>query len=78
MVNLLREEAAAVEMQMHLVSENLVNKCNQTMYARLHGRLYDLWDRYEDGDLCTEGFLGACSTIVGLGANPTSATFHDA
>ena len=56
LVTLLREEAAAVEMQMHLVSENLLNKRNKTKYARLHGRLFELWERYEDGDLSTEEF----------------------
>ena len=73
LVPLLLEEAATVERQVVLVSENLLHRRQRTMYAAIHGRLFDLWEKYEKEEITTESFLKACSAITGLSPTPTSA-----
>ena len=38
---------------MRLVSENLLTKITRKQYSTSHGKLFELWDRYEDGEIST-------------------------
>ncbi|KAK3868810.1 hypothetical protein Pcinc_025848 [Petrolisthes cinctipes] len=76
-VPLLLEEAATVKQQMTLVSENLLNRRQRSIYTSIHSRLFRLWEQYEDKEITTAAFLKSCSTISGLGPTPTSAMQND-
>ena len=64
---LLLKDAQTVDLQMRLVSENLLTKIPRKQYSTIHGKLFELWDRYEDGEISASKLLKACSTITGLG-----------
>ena len=53
LVPLLLKEARTVTLQMRLVSENLLTKITRKQYSTVHGKLLELWDRYEDGEIST-------------------------
>ena len=53
LVPLLRKEAEGVTLQMQLVSENLLNKIHRKQYRQIHGRLFDVCYKYDDGDITT-------------------------
>ena len=74
LVPLLLKEARTVDLQMRLVSENLLTKISRKQYSVVHGKLFELWDRYENNDISTSGLLRACGLITGLGpvTNPRS------
>ncbi|MPC90776.1 hypothetical protein E2C01_085776 [Portunus trituberculatus] len=74
---LLLEAAAIVKQQMTLVSENLLNRRQRSIYTSIHGRLFKLWEEYEDEEITTAAFLKSCSTIAGLGPTPTSAMHYE-
>lgn len=67
LVPLLRAEAEVVDLQMRMVSENLLTRIQKKKYLKIHGRLFDLWDKYEDEDISTSQLLRGCSHIIGLG-----------
>ena len=67
LVPLLLREADEVTLQMRLVSENLLTKVHREKYKKIHGKLHELWDKYDDGDLSTSSLLRAASQIAGLG-----------
>ncbi|XP_053381681.1 uncharacterized protein LOC123533370 [Mercenaria mercenaria] len=67
LVPLLRREAETVDLQIRLVSAHLLTRLHRARYARLHGALFDAWDKYEDGELTTTPLLRRCSNIAGLG-----------
>ena len=71
---LLLEEAATVEQQMIFVLENLLNRRERSVCASIHGRIFQLWDKCEDGDISTAKFLKLCTTISGIGPTPATAT----
>ncbi len=57
MVPLLRTEANDVDIQVRLVSENLLTRNQRTKYRRVHGRIFEIWDKYEDDDNYTTSKL---------------------
>ena len=69
---LLLREADEVKLQMRLVSENLLTKVHREKYKKIHGKLHELWDKYDDGDLSTSSLLRAASQIAGLGPSIVS------
>ncbi|XP_053384651.1 uncharacterized protein LOC123549348 [Mercenaria mercenaria] len=72
LVPLLRREAKTVDLQIRLVSALLLTRLHRARYARLHGALFDAWDKYEDGELTTTQLLRRCSNIAGLGPSTGS------
>ena len=38
---------------MRLVSENLLSRITRKQYSTIHGKLFELWDRYKDGEIST-------------------------
>ena len=77
LVPLLLEEAGTVEQQMSLVSENLLHRRQRSIYTAIHGRLFQLWEKYEDDQITTEAFLKSCAAIAGLGPTPTSTELYE-
>ncbi|KAK3887054.1 hypothetical protein Pcinc_008819 [Petrolisthes cinctipes] len=77
LVPLLLEEAATVKQQVTLVSENLLNRRQRSIYISIHSRLFWLWEQYEDEEITMAAFLKSCSTISGLGPTPISAMQND-
>ena len=57
LVPLLRAEAQDVSITVRLVSENLVTRNQRKKYAKIHGRLFDLWDQYEEEEEYTTSKL---------------------
>ena len=53
---LLREEAETVDLQIRLVSKNLLSKIRRRKYKNLHGKLIDAWDRYEEEEITTTAY----------------------
>ena len=77
-IPLLLGEAETVDLQMRLVSENLLHRIHRTQYAKIHGRLFQIWDEYEDGDRTTTQRLRDVSRITGLGpAAKSSQNYED-
>ena len=59
---LLLNDAQTVGLQMRIVSENLLTKTTRKQHSTIHGKLFELWGRYEDGEISTskqvaEGFI---------------------
>ncbi|KAH3724253.1 hypothetical protein DPMN_050068 [Dreissena polymorpha] len=48
MVPLLRTEADDVTLTVRLVSEQMVTRNHRMQYKKLHDKLYEIWDRYEN------------------------------
>ena len=38
---------------MRIVSENLLTKITRKQYSTIHGKVFELWGRYEDGEIST-------------------------
>lgn len=76
LVPLLLGEAETVNVQMRLVSENLLTRTHRQQYRHIYGKLFDLWDQYDDGLISTNKLLRACSQINGLGPTTTSAPHY--
>ena len=45
LVPFLRGESEIVELQVRLVSENLLTRLHRKRYREVHGRLFDAWDK---------------------------------
>ncbi|KAH3851985.1 hypothetical protein DPMN_094474 [Dreissena polymorpha] len=50
MVPLLRTEANDVTLTVWLVSEQMLTRNHRMQYKKLHDKLYEIWDRYENED----------------------------
>ena len=72
LVPLLQKEAEGVNLQMRLLSENLLTDIHRKKYRQILCRLFDLGDKYDDGDITTSQLLRACGKISGLGPSATS------
>lgn len=77
MIPLLKKEAAIVDMQIRLVSDNLLTRIHKKKYATIHGRLFTAWDRYEDDETTTTQLLREVSNIAGLGPIDSGDAIHD-
>ena len=71
LVPLLLAEADEVTLQMRLVSENLLNRIHRKQYKRIHGKLFELWAKYLDGEITTSQLLRVTSKLTGLGPSAT-------
>ena len=67
LVSPLLAEADTVTLQRRLVSENLLNKVQKQKCKKLHGKLFELWDKYDNSEITTLQLLRATSKISGLG-----------
>ena len=67
LILLLRSEAETVDIQIRLVSDNLLCKIRRKKYINIHGLLEKAWDGYEEEELTTTGLLRRVSHINGLG-----------
>jgi len=77
LVPLLRSEAETVDLQIRLVSENLLTRIHRKQNVNTHGRLFEAWDKYEDDEMTTTQLLRTCSHIAGLGPDTTTDAIHD-
>lgn len=77
LVPLLKREAAVVDLQIRLISDNLLTRHHRKKYASLHGRLFASWDRYEDDEITTAQLLREVSNIAGLGPIDSGDAIHD-
>ena len=64
-VALLHSEASMVKLQMRLLRESKLRRCQQQKTKTFQGRIFKLWERYESGDLKTSGLLAACKHLTG-------------
>ena len=56
-------EAKFVTIQCRLVAENKLRRYQRSTYEDVQGRLYDLWDEYEQGRISTSKLLRECSVV---------------
>lgn len=72
LVPLLRGEAKVVDQQIRLVSHHLLTRLHRARYEKIHGKLFTIWDQYEDEEITTSQMLRKCSIVAGLA--PTAPT----
>jgi DNA-binding MltR family transcriptional regulator len=77
LVPLLRREAETVDLTIRLVSEHALTRVHRKIFKEVHGRLFEIWEKYEDDDMTTTQLLRACSHIIGLGPSTTQDDIHD-
>ncbi|KAH3890478.1 hypothetical protein DPMN_014559 [Dreissena polymorpha] len=77
LVHLLRHEAETVDLTIRLVSEHALTRVHRKILKEVHGRLFEIWEKYEDDDMTTSQLLRACSHIIGLGQSTTQDDIHD-
>ncbi|KAH3723663.1 hypothetical protein DPMN_049457 [Dreissena polymorpha] len=75
LVPLLRREADTVDMTIRLVSEHALTRVHRKKYKETHGRLFLIWEKYEDEETSTSQLLLACSRIAGLGPDNPMTRF---
>ena len=66
LVPLLRREAATVELQIQLVSEELLTRLQRKTYKDTHDKLFAAWDKYEEDELTTTQLLRLAANLSGL------------
>ncbi|KAH3693919.1 hypothetical protein DPMN_081358 [Dreissena polymorpha] len=77
MVPLLRTEADDVTLTVRLVSEQMMTRNHRMQYKKLHDKLYEIWDRYENEDeYTTSRLLRESSHLVGTGPIPANIEDH--
>ncbi|KAH3813734.1 hypothetical protein DPMN_142201 [Dreissena polymorpha] len=72
----MRREAETVDLTIRLVSEHALTRVHK-IFKEVHGRLLEIWEKYEDDDMTTTQLLRACSHIIGLGPSTTQDDIHD-
>lgn len=65
LVPLLFKEAKNVQVQVRLVKDGKLARCQRRKYRSLQGRIFSLWNKYEQHDLTTDQLLKACSRLSG-------------
>lgn len=65
LIELLGREAAMVELQAKLVSEDKLKRHQRKKYAHLQGRMFKYWNEYVEGSRSTSSLLRACSRLYG-------------
>ncbi|XP_006820186.1 uncharacterized protein LOC102808349 [Saccoglossus kowalevskii] len=60
-------EARLVSIQVRLVKEGKLRRYQQKQYKRIQGKLFNLWEKYEQREISTSKLLRACSKINGPG-----------
>ncbi|KAH3724128.1 hypothetical protein DPMN_049938 [Dreissena polymorpha] len=69
--------AETVDLTIRLVSEHALTRVNRNIFKEVHGRLFEIWEKYEDEDMTTTQLLRACSYIIGLGPSTTLDSIHN-
>lgn len=64
MAALLHREATDVKYACCFVGEGMVMRQQRRQYAKLHGRVMDLSDRFASGQLSANGLLKRCAVVV--------------
>ncbi|XP_052268633.1 uncharacterized protein LOC127870010 [Dreissena polymorpha] len=77
LVPLLRREAETADLTIRLVSEHALTRVHRKIFKEVHGRHFEIWEKYEDDDMTTTQLLRACSHIIGLGPSTTQDDIHD-
>ncbi|KAH3833573.1 hypothetical protein DPMN_106884 [Dreissena polymorpha] len=77
LVPLLRREAETVDLTIRLVSEHALTRVHRKFFKEVHGRLFEIWEKYEDDDMTTTQLMRACSHIIGLGPSTTQDDIRD-
>ena len=57
LVPLLHQEAEHAQLQAKLLSSRKLRKYQRTTYKKLQGRIFKLWERYEETEMSTSSFL---------------------
>ncbi|KAH3882677.1 hypothetical protein DPMN_006621 [Dreissena polymorpha] len=53
LVLLLRREAETVDLTIRLVSEHALTRVHRKIFKEVHGRLFEIWEKYDDDDMTT-------------------------
>ncbi|XP_052285910.1 uncharacterized protein LOC127881816 isoform X2 [Dreissena polymorpha] len=77
LVPLLCREAETVDLTIRLVSEHALTWVHRKIFKEVHGRLFKIWEKYEDDDMTTTQLLRACNHIIGLGPSTTQDDIHN-
>ena len=62
---LLAEEARLVTVQTRLIGQHKLRRRQRTVYRRVQGRIFELWDRYDAGDISVMHLLRHVSRVYG-------------
>jgi len=68
LVPLLHQEASLLSVQQQLVSEDKLKRYQRTTYRRIQGRIFSLWEQYQQDDITTSKLLRECGQIYGPAA----------
>ncbi|XP_078326514.1 uncharacterized protein LOC144622949 isoform X1 [Crassostrea virginica] len=61
----LYKEATAIPMQARLLTEGKLERLHRKQATRLNGKLFQLWEHYNNGDISTTKLLRKCSELYG-------------
>ncbi|XP_078330619.1 uncharacterized protein LOC144624615 [Crassostrea virginica] len=61
----LYKEATAIPMQARLLTEGTLERLHRKQATRLNGKLFQLWEHYNNGDISTTKLLRKCSQLYG-------------
>ena len=65
LIMLLHEESRLTSLQIKLVSERKLCRVQRKTYRQLQSKIFNLWDRYENGEQSVKHLLRACSRLYG-------------
>ena len=64
LVQLLHREGELVHLQLRLISEGKLRRYQRKKFAKLQGRLFKLWEQYEQKQKSASGLLRECAHLV--------------
>ncbi|KAH3790751.1 hypothetical protein DPMN_168958 [Dreissena polymorpha] len=64
-------------MTIRLVSEHALTRVHRKKYQEAHGKLFLIWEQYEDHETTTTQLLRAFSRIASLGPDTSHDQVHD-
>jgi hypothetical protein len=64
LIDVLHIEAIDVEYVSRFVSQKLMLRCQRKLYARLHERIFQLWEKFGVGELSAKQLLQECAHFV--------------
>ena len=65
LIMLLQEESRLTSLQIRLVSNRKLCRIQQKTYRQLQSKIFNLWDRYENGEQSVKQLLRTCSRLYG-------------
>ena len=63
LINTLYKEAQLVPVQVRLVKDRKLKKYQRKVFKNIQGRLFRLWEQYENREIKTSELLSACSHL---------------